>query len=84
MMQVLAVAWVLAKVFKYAGLAVALGGVVFFGKYFIRQNARAAQSENQPVAWGGAGAMTGLRIVVIGLAIQVAGFVFALCLPVRP
>ena len=84
---ILDLAWMLSSVLKFGGLALALGGVAMFGWYFVRANARAARNDvgaNAAVAWGGADAMKGVKLLALGLAVQVAAFVLILLLPGRP
>jgi hypothetical protein len=60
--------------------------VALFGWHFVRANARAARKDagdDAPVAWGGAGAMQGLKILGLGLGVQFAAFVLMLLLPGR-
>jgi hypothetical protein len=89
MRQILDAAWMFAGFLKFGGLAVALGGVAMFGRHFIRSNARGAHNDSAgadgdaPIAWGGAGAKRGLKVLALGLALQLAAFVLALLLPGR-
>jgi len=77
--------WMISSFLKYGGLAVALGGVAIFGWYFVGANARAAQrdGDQNSVAWGGAGAMLGIKVLAVGVAVQLASFVLRLLLPGR-
>lgn len=75
--------WTLTGFLKFTGLALALGGVAMFGWYFVRANARAARKDDAPVAWGGAGAMNGVKILGLGLGVQLLAFVLILLLPGR-
>ena len=64
----------------------ALAGVATFGWHFVRANARAARKDagdDAPVAWGGAGAMLGAKLLGVGLAVQLAAFVLIALLPGR-
>ena len=85
MVLLLNAAWALYSVLKFAGLAIAIIGVAIFGWYFVRANARAARNadKNASIAWGGAGATVGLKVIAFGLAMQVTGFLLALVLPSR-
>jgi hypothetical protein len=87
MNNILDAAWLLPSILKYAGIIVALGGVAIFGWYFVRANARAAREEDAEggsVAWGGAGAKTGIKVLGLGMALQIAAFLLAVVLPGRP
>ena len=87
MRMLLNLAWIFCGTLKFSGLAVALGGVAMFGWYFVRANARAARKdagENAAVAWGGAGAMRGAKVLALGLLMQFAAFILMALLPGRP
>ncbi len=85
MKTLLDIAWMFCGLLKYGGLAVALGGVVIFGWHFVRANARAARQtvDENTVAWGGPGAMLGVKVLAVGVAVQVVAFVLMLLLPGR-
>ncbi len=86
MIYILTAAWVLVAALKWSGLAIALAGVSIFGWYFIRANARAARKDSADVtvvAWGGAAARSGIKILVLGIMVQVVGFLLAMALPGR-
>lgn len=86
MTQLLAAAWLLQKLFSFAGLAAALAGVVTFGWHFVRINALAAQGETgeiPPESWRGTGAKYGLSIFVAGVALALASIALASMLPGR-
>jgi hypothetical protein len=58
-----------------------------FGWHFVRAHARAARKDagdDAPVAWGGAGAIKGVKILGAGLGVQLVAFVLILLLPGRP
>ena len=87
MNNILDVAWSLSAILKFGGIAVALAGVAIFGWYFVRANARAARNESEEgasVAWGGAGAKIGIKILGLGILLQIAAFLLAVVLPGRP
>jgi len=84
--QLLAAAWLLQKLFSFAGLAAALAGVATFGWHFVRINALAAQGETgeiPPESWRGTGAKYGLSIFAAGVALALASVFLASMLPGR-
>jgi hypothetical protein len=84
---ILNLAWIFCGTLKFGGLAVALGGVAMFGWYFVKANARSARrdaGEDARVAWGGKGAMTGAKVLALGLVAQFAAFLLMALLPGRP
>ena len=87
MNNILDAAWLLSAILKYGGIVVALGGVAIFGWYFVRANAREARKENEEeasVSWGGAGGRSGLKVLGLGILLQLAAFLLAAVLPGRP
>ncbi len=77
----------LSTLLKFAGAAVAVVGVGYFGYYFIAENARSARRGESAVpvkAWQGAGARRGFSIFAVGGLMLITSFVVALVLPNIP
>ena len=81
------VAALLSTLLKFAGVAIAVIGVGYFGFHFIGENARSAQRGESAVpvkAWQGAGAKRGFSIVAVGGLMLITSFIVALVLPDVP
>jgi hypothetical protein len=79
-------AWLLTKIFSYAGLATALAGVGVFGWHFVQINGAAGQSERHDVpaeSWRGPGAKRGYQIMLCGAAMILFSIVLSNMLPNR-
>lgn len=86
MTLVLDIAWLLVKVLSYGGFIVCFAGVIIFGWYFVRLNARAARSDTAGIpreAWRGRGAMFGIRVLGFGAGMQIASIILSVALPGR-
>jgi len=80
------IAWTILGLIRYASLAVALAGVAVFGWHFVGINGRAAKagSGDIPVeSWRGPGAVTGIKLVVLGFAMLAALLLLSALLPPR-
>ncbi|OAI42395.1 hypothetical protein AYO42_02485 [Rhizomicrobium sp. SCGC AG-212-E05] len=81
------IASTVATLLKFAGVAVAVVGVGYFGFYFIAENARSARRGESAVpagAWQGVGAKKGFSIIAVGGVMLIASFLVALVLPDIP
>lgn len=81
------VASLLSTLLKFAGVAVAVIGVGYFGFHFIAENARSARRGESAVpsgAWQGVGARKGFSIFAAGAMMLIASFLVALVLPDIP
>jgi len=76
-----------ATLLKFAGVAVAVVGVGYFGFHFIAENARSARRGESAVptsAWQGVGARKGFSITAAGAMMLIASVLVALVLPDIP
>ncbi len=84
--MLLNVGWTLVSVLNYSSLAVALIGIVIFGRHFIRSNGRSAQAGQDKIpmsAWRGPQAVRGLKFLGISIIMQITSIVVSLLLPAR-
>lgn len=68
-------------VLRFAGVFVIFAGVVLFGAYFIRGNARSTDGKIPRSAWLGPGPLKGMRFVGVGAALLASAYAISLFMP---
>jgi hypothetical protein len=78
--------WVLVAIFRYGSLIAALAGVAVFAKHFIAVTARAAHADAGEIpveSWRGPGAVMGMKLLGVGVAMLAASLFLSALLPPR-